>query len=610
MKGFILGEFAGILLWIFLTITCAFADESGLKHALRERLSNDLVATVDDQVGCSNSMCTIFANTCCYGHYCNVLVCATCPGLNQACRSGGCCFPGLVCVSGVCVQPTRAPTLPTSSPTTARPTPPTPAPTPHPTCIANMPATRGVQAALTVADSQLRSCASNITALRVDVVNPIADVISRLSLMGKVIEIPSKIVNTLQDLVSRLNAVPFSNLLKVVPPPYKAIITVALKVFDIVLRVVRLLLDALDKVKGVLKKLSDAFTALKVTLMALSGSYTAWGATASAFGGIENRAIECVVNTNHCTDDTALETSNTNFRPTTDNWSNSGTSCVSSFNTMKSKLLEIRDMIVSPILDAIETVLNLIVQAIQPVVDKIEEWYKKIMDSLTEAYCCVNPTSGQAVSQVVALTLDLITCPINGLVTGLMTQITNQFVALQNKINELMNLMMKPIQDKVRSISVPLSVTITEGSLLSCVLKFPAVVITSGNPFQTFVDYTFPIATVPAVDFSGIGNAIKTECDNALNGFSNVLNVEDCCKFYQPLANGIFCDPSNIIPYKHCSQCSSGQNSFWYSLGHQACGDTCIPDGKVSFQTGWISVHIRILNRNARLTFLKYNSFV
>jgi phage-related protein len=414
-------------------------------------------------------------------------------------------------------------------------------------------------------------------------------IFSDLSVFGKVVDIPLTIVNILQDILNRLNGVPFGALLKLVPPPYRQIIQLVLKIFEVVLAVIKKILDLVQKLKSAISKLSKVFTAVKVLLFTIATNYYALGTATSGMVPIESLAVDCVSSTVSCTDDNVLENQNLAFKPSLDGWDTSSSQCVNTFNTVQRVLTEIKNILTQPIIKMLEDILNAISAALQPIIDKINEWYHKIVDKLDEVYCCGTPRAIQVGLTAIGLTMDLLTCPLNGAINGLITTIQNLVQSLINKFADVINAFLAPIQNKLRNIVMPVDVQVQAGSLTGCTLAYPSVKIINGNPFQEFVDYQFPVVDVAPPSLGTFVDSIKNECNNAVNGYKDLLG-EDCCKVYKPLGDGTFCDPTDSIPYSHCGQCTSGVNGFWYTKGYNACGDLCIPDSNVSIDKAWFRI--------------------
>ena len=332
----------------------------------------------------------------------------------------------------------------------------------------------------------------------------------------------------------------------------------------------------LGKLSNVFKRISRAFRAIFVSTGTAQLGY-------AAAALVTEGAIGCTNKTAQCEDDSNVEYYHSGIKNAVSTHLAASKVCPKTFQAIAEKLDRMAaalKAVANTVFKAIEDAINAVRQALQPVMDAIEKVMKEVGKHLSEAYCCLTPLHLQVGLKFLGQIMDLATCPADGARKGL----ENTMLLLEAEMNKLVKEMIVKLVAPVSNVAI-LVPTVNAGSVstATCSIRLPTVSSKIEKPFQLWIDalkVEKPSISVLSEAPAAFGKSVKKACDDALGEVGKGLG-HDCCRIYHPLKDGLFCDPTNVVRYKRCTQCASGTHSWWFDRFHIACGKApCGKDGK------------------------------
>lgn len=362
-------------------------------------------------------------------------------------------------------------------------------------------------------------------------------------------------------------------------------------------KVIQILVSMLDKTRKIigkiysrlvsygklLGKLSSVFNSIAKAFRAI---FVSTGTAQLGYGAaavVTKGAIGCTNKTAQCEDDSNVEYYHSGIKDAVSNHLTASKVCPKTFEAIAKKLDEMAaalKAVADTVFKAIKKAIDAVRKALQPVMDAIKKIMKEVGKHLSEAYCCLTPFHLQVGLKFLGQIMDLATCPADGARIGL----ENAMLLLEAEMNKMVKNVILKLVAPVSNVAI-LVPTIDEGSVsaTTCSIKFPTVSSEIQKPFQPWVDalkVEKPSTSVFSEAAAAFGTSIKKACDDALGEVGKGLG-HDCCRDHRPLKDGSFCDPASLIPYKKCTQCSSGKHSWWFDRFHIACGKApCGKDGR------------------------------
>lgn len=350
-------------------------------------------------------------------------------------------------------------------------------------------------------------------------------------------------------------------------------------------KVVKLLIEVIDEAEDILQqtnqrvedarkvieKIELGAEAVTVTMdkIAKETERTAKGFSVAA--KFQTTLIECSKKTETCADDEKVEAGNGAILGVVKTAETVSEICPKTFATARNILQKLRDLLKVNIFDKLRQIAEKVRKALQPVLDKLEDIMEEIGKHFQRIYCCTTPLIGQIAFKGISQVLDLVTCPIDSLSNGLEAVLAE----LQNFVNDALFAFVRKALEQLPDITFKFP-AIREGKvdLATCVFTLPAIAMESESllkPIISAVAGNKPSLKPIASAFGNIGKNIRDDCKEAAREVGKNLK-EDCCKHFHPLNDGQFCDPTNTVPFKHCSQCKSGKFSFHLKKASTACG--------------------------------------
>lgn len=350
-------------------------------------------------------------------------------------------------------------------------------------------------------------------------------------------------------------------------------------------KVVKLLIEVVDEAEDILQqtnqrvedarklieKLEKGAEAVTVTMERIA---TATDVATTGFGAaakFETTIIACSKKTESCTDDHLVEKTNSGFLVPAKAAETVSKICPAAFSTTRTILQKLRDLVKDNIFDKLKKIVDKVRRALQPVLDKLEDILDEIGKHFQRIYCCTTPLIAQIAFKGISQVLDLVTCPVDALSNGLeavlqeMTKFVNDavFTFIRKALEQLPDVTIKFPAVKLGKVDPE-----------TCEFTMPSIAMESQSllePIISAVQSDKPSLKPIGSAFGNLGKNIRDDCKEALREVGKNLK-EDCCKHFHPLRDGLFCDPTNTVPFKHCTQCESGKFSFHVKKVHVACG--------------------------------------
>ena len=286
---------------------------------------------------------------------------------------------------------------------------------------------------------------------------------------------------------------------------------------------------------------------------------------------VQTAVISCSQKTSTCEDDKAVETVNSGFLGTVQSVETASEICPKTFSALRRVFETLRRLLQENVFDKLKQIVEKVKKALDPVLKKVRDIIKEVGRHLSEAYCCATPLLAQVAFKGISQVLDLATCPVDSLNNGL-EAVLNELKEFVN--NAVMSFIRRALS-RLPDVKVQFPTILPgEVDVKTCTFKQPAIKLNSQSllqPLQSVVASGAPSLKPVATAFGNLGENIKNDCKDALREVGKNLG-QDCCKGFRPLKDGQFCDPTNTVPFKHCSQCISGKSSFHVKKAHVACG--------------------------------------
>ena len=387
-----------------------------------------------------------------------------------------------------------------------------------------------------------------------------------------------KVSNTLKTTANSVYNAAYAGLSKLQSiPKVGKVIKAFLQILDKARKLLDKVWSRLSSVKKLMDKIGKAFKAIAYTFKGLVASAKTAKVGYNTASSVTKTSIDCTKNTETCADDTQVEQYNSNIKNSVSSQLSASKKCPSVFESIAKVLSALANAIKESVFKAIQKAVEALEKVLKPIMDTINKIMKEIKDHLSEAYCCATPYGLQVGLKVIGQVLDLATCPVDGMQKG----IDAAMKVLEDAMNNMIKMVLTKILAPVSNIAL-LVPTIDAGSVKTCKIDFPSVSTKMVYPFQPWIDalkYDKPSVAVFEHAALAFGNEIINTCKDAANEVGTKLK-HDCCKDYRPLSDGKFCDPTSSVPYKKCTQCSSGTHSWWFDRFHIACGKApCGKDG-------------------------------
>lgn len=351
-------------------------------------------------------------------------------------------------------------------------------------------------------------------------------------------------------------------------------------------KVVKVLIEVIDEAEDILfqtnEKVEDArkiIERLELATKVVSISMDKIASETSEYADrfdkaakFESALIACTRKSSSCADDAKVENANSAILGVVKAAESVSGVCPKTFGALRRILEGIRKLLDVNIFDQLLKIVEKVKKALQPVLDKVSDILNEIGKHLSAAYCCTTPLIGQIAFKGISQVLNLATCPIDSLNKGL----EDVLKELQNFVNDALFSFIRKIVEQLPDITFKFP-ALEDGQieLSTCDFKLPRLTTKSQSllkPLLTALASSGKPSLKPiGTAFGNIGKNIRDDCKEALREVGKNL-AEDCCKFFHPLRDGLFCDPTNTVPFKHCSQCKSGKFSFHVKKVHVACG--------------------------------------
>ena len=458
---------------------------------------------------------------------------------------------------------------------------PTPPPTEKP--VLKLPVACGkfdnskaVQAMFTEASTNWAQCETYLSTIS----SSTSTISTNVGYVNKALTVAAKLSETMKNSASKVYTAANIALskLKSIPKVGK-VIKAFLEILEKAKKLLEQVDSRLDKVKSLMDKIGKAFTAIATTFKGLVLSAKTAKTGYSTAASVTSTSISCTSKTEICTDDTTVETHNANIKASVSSQVKSSATCPKVFSTIANTLKAIANAVKEAVFKAIKDALDKLWKVLKPIMDTLEDILDEIKNHLSEAYCCATPYGLQVGLKVIGQVLDLATCPVDGLNKGLDAAMK----VLEDAMNNMINLVLSKILSPVSNIAL-LVPTLDAGSVQasSCKFDLPTIKTKMVYPFQPWLDalkYDKPSLATFKHAAMAFGNEIVNTCKEAADEIGKGLK-KDCCLDYKPLSDGKFCDPTSNVPYKKCTQCTSGTHSWWFDRFHIACGKSpCGRDG-------------------------------
>lgn len=444
-----------------------------------------------------------------------------------------------------------------------------------PSCT-NFQATKQVLLTLKQSSANYNKCSAYLVAIS----GHTSTLKTRFGVVNKVVKVVKPIVSKLSSTVTTVynSANAILNKLTALPK-IGQIIKLALKVLQVIKIALARADSLVGKVAALFSKLSTAFKTVAYTMTGLVGSSQAAAVSSNMAATLTQLSMTCTTKTPGCADDQAVETHNVNFAPMVTSASQGGAACANTLGTIANLLQTIVNALKESLFNAIQAAVEQLEKVLQPIITMIEKVVSQVTQKLNEVYCCTTSLHLQGGLKLLGQVMDMATCPLDGAIAGIESALT----LLEDELNKLINQLLSKLLQPVANVEVAYP-QVQAGSVdpVSCKIVHPSIVMKKVNPFAPWLEAVKddkPSTEVFKHAAFAFGNGIKDACNAAAGEFGKNLN-KDCCIFHKPLSDGKFCDPTNIIPYKKCSQCTSGRNTWWFDRSHVACGKTpCGKDG-------------------------------
>ena len=325
------------------------------------------------------------------------------------------------------------------------------------------------------------------------------------------------------------------------------------------------------RVAKILSRVDTGALAVSLKMNEIAIKTTVRAKSLKIAGEFENTLIACTRKTKTCADNLNMETANKALIPGLQVVEEVSEVCPRTFETISDVLDKLKRVLDLGIFDKLEELLDKVKRALDPILEKIEDFMDEVGKHLTEAYCCTVPLLGQVFMKGVGQIIDVATCPFDSLDTSLKLALQS----LIDFVNDAVFKLVRDLLDKLPELEFKLPV-ITDGKLQAstCTFDLPSVELEDFNllePIKSVFESEDPSLGKIKNAVTSIGESIRDDCKDAAKEIGKGL-TEDCCKTFRPLRDGLFCDPTNHIPFKRCSQCESGKFSFHAKKAHVACG--------------------------------------
>ena len=366
-----------------------------------------------------------------------------------------------------------------------------------------------------------------------------------------------------------------------------------LKAIPKVGKVVKLLIEVIDEAEDILQQTNErvedarkvverfekASFVVSATMDKISKETGSVSTNFNKAAQVQATIIACSQKTSTCVDDTNAEKVNTLVLGTVRAAESVSEICPKTFSGIRRVFETLRNLLKVNVFDTLRRIVDKVRRALDPVLKRVNDIIREVGKHLSEAYCCVTPLIGQIAFKGISQVLDLATCPVDSLSNGLEAVLKE----LTNYVNSAVLSFIRKALSSLPDVTYKFP-TIFPGEVnpTTCTFKQPAITLKSESLTRPLISAVgssgVPSLRPVATAFGNIGQNIKNDCREALSEIGKNLG-KDCCKAFRPLRDGQFCDPTNTVPFKHCSQCSSGKFSFHVKKVHVACGvDNTIKD--------------------------------
>lgn len=354
-------------------------------------------------------------------------------------------------------------------------------------------------------------------------------------------------------------------------PKLGKVIKVFIEILERAKRIVDQVHSRLESVSKLIGRLYKAFLKISETFKGLSTAAKKAKTSYGAASEVTKVAIDCTGKTETCEDDSFLEHHASMQKSAVNEHLSASKKCPKTFEDIYKVLKALLDALSDAIFQALIKAVQTLAKALQLIMNEINKILSMVKKYLTKAYCCGVPYSAQVVVRFMGQLMDVATCPAD----SLRRVVEEAMELVETAMNNMLNMVLRKTLSPVANVAF-LVPNITVGSVQpkSCIIEYPSVRSSVVHPFQPWFDalkYDKPSLS----SFTGLakefGKQIIDDCEKALSSIGSGL-THDCCREFAPLSDGKFCDPTRNIPWKRCSQCTSGKYSFWLDRFHVACG--------------------------------------
>ena len=314
-------------------------------------------------------------------------------------------------------------------------------------------------------------------------------------------------------------------------PKVGQIIQIALRV----LQVVKTVLASVSRVMGHISRVFDTLVAgLKPVPAALgAGAQAAFSAArlSSTGAGAVKAAQGCVHKTKACQDDGLLEQQVSHLSNSIYVVGRPGAACAKNFNNIERALNAIVTALDEKLFNSIRKALDEINKFLTPIIQMIQRAIAAADKVVSELNCCYTPPPLRIGLKVVGQALNVVTCPLNGLVAGVEGALKTLENALTQVVSGALFKLLKPVANM--GITYPAAVP---GSVkpLACSIDLPWWTFKTVQPFKEWInalDTPMPTPEVFSHAALSFGQGLIDTCKNAVNEVGKGLG--NCCTLFK-----------------------------------------------------------------------------